>query len=180
MEQKGNLLKYTLNYGLILGIILVLYSALLYATDLIFSKSLGYVSFLITIVIVYIGQKAFRDKGSGGSINYGRALVAGLLIVVFSSIISSIFTYFLYTIIDPQLVDKMLQLQEQKMISSGKYTEEQIELGLQMARKFTTPGRMVIMGILGSALMGFIISLITSIFIKKEAIQFDNNQNEQN
>ena len=180
MENKPSIFKYSLIYGVILGLALVIYSSLLYVTNLMFVQVLGYLSFVIIIVIMYLGEKAYRDKGLGGSINYGQAFLTGLLIVVFASVISSLFTYLLYTVIDLDLVEKSLKFQEDKMIASGKYTDQQIEFGMNMARKFTTPNRMLIMGILGSAFFGAIFSLLISIFIKKEPLPIEPQAQPEN
>lgn len=180
MENKPSIFKYAMNYGAILGLSLIVYSAILYALNLMFIQVLGYLSFVIIIVVMFLGEKAYRDKGLDGSINYGQAFLTGLLIVVFASIISSFFSYLLYTVIDPGLVEKSLKFQEDKMIASGKYTNEQIELGMNMARKFTTPNRMLIMGILGSSFFGAIFSLLISIFIKKEPLPIEPQSQTEN
>ena len=46
--------------------------------------------------------------------------------------------------------------------------QEELELGLEMTAKFVQPHWMLILGILGGTFMGFIYSLIISIFTKKD------------
>jgi hypothetical protein len=112
------------------------------------------------------GQISYK-KELGGILPYGQTLLAGLLTMVFASIISSIYNYLLYTVIDPSLQEQLRIFTEEQMISQGNVPEEQMEMALNMAAKFQTPIMMVVMGIFGGAFIGLIVSLITAIFIKK-------------
>ena len=47
-------------------------------------------------------------------------------------------------------------------------SEEELDLALQMVNKFMQPHWMMIMGMLSGTFMGFLYSLIISIFVKKE------------
>ena len=53
------------------------------------------------------------------------------------------------------------------MLQKGM-TEDQIEAAMTMTSKMFTPGWMSIMGLFGSVFIGTIISLLSSIFIKKQ------------
>ena len=75
--------------------------------------------------------------------------------------------------IDPAAVEQILQQAEQNMIDQGT-PDDQIEMGMKYVRMFTTPTMMAVMGLLMYTFMGFIFSLITSAFLKKEATPFDN------
>jgi hypothetical protein len=99
---------------------------------------------------------------------YGEALGVGVLTLVFASLISSVYTYILYTVIDPSLQEQMRLVMEEQLVNQGKLPEEQIEMAIQMASKFQSPMMMFFMGIFGGALTGLIISLITSIFTQKK------------
>ena len=57
---------------------------------------------------------------------------------------------------------------EQKLIEQGKVPEEQLDAAIEMMSKFQKPIILSVSSIFGGALTGLIISLITSIFTKKE------------
>ena len=52
--------------------------------------------------------------------------------------------------------------------SNPEISDEELELGLEMTAKFVQPRWMLILGVLGGTFMGFIYSLIISIFTKKD------------
>jgi hypothetical protein len=56
---------------------------------------------------------------------------------------------------------------EEQIIKQGRVPEEQLEMAVNMASKFQTPVMMLVMSVVGGALIGLVISLITSIFVKK-------------
>jgi hypothetical protein len=62
-----------------------------------------------------------------------------------------------------------IQLEEQGL------DEKEFEMALQIQQKIMTPGMMALLTILGNMLIGTIISLITSAFLKKEDNSFESN-----
>ena len=167
MEEKTvSIWKSTMLSGVYLAIALILLSVIFYVTGNMFSKVAQYLSYPVIIAGIIWGQISYK-KELGGFSSYGQALTAGLLTMVFASIISSIYTYILYAIIDPSLQEQMRIFTEEQMIAQGKVSEEQMEMALNMTAKFQTPAMMAVIGIFGGALLGLIISLITAIFIKK-------------
>jgi hypothetical protein len=53
-------------------------------------------------------------------------------------------------------------------------TEEQIAMGEKYARMFMTAPMMMIFSVIGQTFWGTLISLITSIFLRKDPPPFDN------
>ena len=168
MEEKSNSIwKAGFMYGAILGLILIIYTVILYVFNQDFNKVLRYVGFLIMAIMVFYGAKSYRDNYLDGSINYGRALGISMIIVLVGAIISSIYFLIHIKAVDPDYMVKLLAETEEQLLNKG-LSDEQIELSLEMQKKWTKPGLMLAFGIIGSAFWGFIISLITSIFVKKQ------------
>lgn len=166
MEQKPvSLMKSSMISGLYLGIVLILFSVVLYVAGLTFETWVQYISYPILIVGAVYAQVNYR-KSLGGEMTYGQALGVGLMSIIFASILSSIYTYLLYAVIDPGLLDQVKIMSEQKILEQG-IPEEQLDTAMNMAMKFQTPPVMAVMGIVGGAFIGLIISLITAIFTKK-------------
>ena len=61
---------------------------------------------------------------------------------------------------------------ESKMLEKG-LSDEQMEPALAMTRKFMSPGIMSLFSILGNAIFGAILALISAAFLKKEDKSFD-------
>lgn len=167
MEENVSVWKANLINGLILGLIGIVYTLLMYFFDLTFNKVQGYVFFLILIVSLYFLIKSYRDNYLHGYITYGQAFGAGMVIVLYYAIISSIFTYLLYKVIDTGLVEKSLSYAEEAMSKRG-LSQEIIDQGMKMQRKIMKPEIMAIIGFFGSAIYGAVMSLIASIFVRKE------------
>jgi len=165
-NTKAPMLKPALNYGAILGIALVIYQTILYFAHLATNNFMGMLSYLIVIAGIYLAARKFRDDFCSGSITYGRALGFSTLTIIFASFILAVFTYIQYTIIDPGLIERILEIAEENMINQGM-PEEQIDIAMTWAEKFTTPGVLTFNVFFGMVLIGVLISLITSIFVKK-------------
>ncbi|MGE0088964.1 MAG: DUF4199 domain-containing protein [Bacteroidales bacterium] len=167
MNEKSTFWKSSVTSGVILGIVLVIYSVLLYILDLNMNKSIGYISNLFIIVGLWWFTKSYRDNNLGGNITYGQALGYAMVIVVVAAIISSIYSYIFIKFIDPSVIDKGMAMAEEEMIKQGM-SDDQIEMAQSMSKKIMSPGLMNIMGFIGTVVIGFIIALITSAVVKKE------------
>lgn len=173
MEKKVSVWQATLNSGLILGLALVIYTLLLYFLDQTFNEKLGYVSILIIIIGLILGIKSFRDDARGGVMSYGQGIGAGTVIGLYAGIIGAIFTYLLYTVIDPDLLGKLLTFTEEKILESGRVPEEMIDQIMESQKKFfITPLGLSIITIINSVFFGVVVSLIACIFLKKEGSPF--------
>ncbi|MBN1108927.1 MAG: DUF4199 domain-containing protein [Bacteroidales bacterium] len=167
MEKSVNVWKANLVNGLILGLIGVVFTLTLYFFDLIFNKNLSYLFMLVQIVILYFLVKSYRDNYLHGMINYGQALGAGVIIFLYTALIGSLFSFLLYSVIDPGLMEKGLAFTEEQYAGRG-LTQEQIDAGLDIARKMMKPAITIPVGLVVSVFFGFIMSLIVAAFVRKE------------
>jgi len=167
MEQKVNVWKANLTNGLILGFTGVVYSLVIYFLDLTFNQIQSFIFLAVQIGLLYFLLKTYRDNFMHGQITYGQSVGAGVIIFLYSAIIGAIFMYFLYTVIDSGLTEKQLAFLEEKMLQKGA-PQEAVDAGMAIQRKILKPEIMAPFSILGSLFSGTIISLIVSIFIKKE------------
>ena len=168
MENKSAFWGNSINYGLITGLATIIYSIILYIMNLTFNRSLGLLSILILLIGIIYGTKVFRDKNQGGFITYGQALVSGVIIALIVAILGGIFTYILNVFIDPDLTEKGLQFMEEQLVKKERFSDDQIEMIIERARERTNPIKSAFWSMLGTTVIGFILSLITSAFLKKE------------
>jgi len=167
MEEKVNAWKANLSNGLILGLAGIVYNLIIYFMDLTFNRPLGYLFLLISGFITYYLLKLFRDNYRHGIITYGESVGAGVIIFLYYSIISAIFVYILYTVIDTGLTDKMLAFVEETMTKKGM-PEASLDTVMSMQKKILKPEIMAPISIFSNMFYGTIISLIVSIFVRKE------------
>ena len=167
MENKPNVWKNALNWGVIVGVVLIIYSILMYFLDLSLEKWVSWVSYIILIGGIVYGTIQYRDNVLGGSITYAQALGFGVLISLFAAILSGIYSYVFFTFIDPDFIEKIIVHTQDEMLKQG-LSEDQVEQAMEMQKGFMKPGVLVAISIPMLTFMGFVFSLITSIFLKKE------------
>lgn len=167
MEEKSSpIWKTSLTAGVYLAIALILVSVIFYVTGNPFSKVGQYISYPIMIGGIILAQLNYK-KALGGTLTYGQAIGAGVLAMVFASLISGVYNYLLFAVIDPSLQEQLRIFTEEQIVKQGKVPEEQLETVVNMTAKLQTPIMMFVIGLVGGAFIGLIVSLITAIFIKK-------------
>jgi hypothetical protein len=167
MEQKVNVWKANLTNGLILALVGIAYSLVMYFLDLTLNKPQSYVFMIIQVGMLYYLMKSYRDNFMHGQITYGQSVGAGVIICLYYAIAMAIFSYILYAIIDPGLVAKQLAFAEEAMVKKGA-PQAAIDAGMAFSAKLMKPAIMAPLSILGNMLWGVILSLLVSIFIRKE------------
>ena len=185
MEQKVNVWKASLMYGIILGMVGVLYVLLKFYSDL----TIGNIYSVFQIVLFVYLLKLYRDNHASGNITYKQLFWVGVIIFFYYAIINAIFTYLLFEVIDTGLIDREVAIYEKSLIEQGK-PQETIDSWLVFHREYLKPNiRNTTMGILGTMIYGTIVSLgasifmfVASIFIKKKSnspidAPTDNNNN---
>ena len=178
MEKKQSLLQFTMTYGAILGVIAIIMSVLMYVTGYmpynikrIILTAL--ISLAIMIVFVSAGMKGYRDKVLGGSISYGQALTVGLLIVIFSTVISSFYSLIFNLYIDPDYTQKVIEATKNwtyDWMNSMGTPDAQIDDAMERIDRqqaSATPIKAFFQSLYMSVIFGTILSLIIAAFIKK-------------
>ena len=174
MENSNNtLLKSTMTSGAILGIALVVYNVILYVFNSNMNSGLVSISYIFIIVGIIYGTKNYRDEFNNGSISYSRALGTGTLIAAFAGVISGLYQYIYVSYIDLEYFDKLVDILVQTYQDAG-IDDDKIEQMIEMSSYSRNPVFFTLSSIFGSAIIGFIISLITSFFLKKEDDSFDD------
>jgi len=167
MEEKVSVWKANFQNGLILGLIGIVYTLLVYFLDLTFNRAQGPVFLIIQAVVLFILIKGYRNSYLHGYITYGQSLGAGVIIFLYYSIISAVFAYILYKFIDPGLTAKQLAFVEEALVKRGT-PQTAIDAAMSIQRKILVPEFVAPFSILGNMIYGTIMSLIVSIFTRKE------------
>lgn len=167
MDQNVSPWKANLSNGVIFALIGIVYSLVIYFLDLSFNKYQGWIFMVIQIIILYFLVKSYRDNYKFGMITYGQSLGAGMIIFLYYAIIIALFTYILYTVIDPDLIDKQLAFREEEMLKRG-LPEASVEAAMKIQAKMMKPAIMAPLSIFGVMFQGLIMSLIVAVFVRKE------------
>ena len=159
------IIKFSLIYALaLIGLMLVFFILDMPIKD-------NWVMNILNIVIVagaiFYGLKSTRDETLNGFMSYGEGLGAGCFIVLFATIILTAYNYLHMTVIDPDMMNRVIEEAQRKMIEKGD-SEENIDMAMQYIKKFSTPGIASIFAFIFQFLFGFVITLIVAIFTKKD------------
>jgi cation transport ATPase len=170
MEEtsKSPFWKPALIYGAIVGFIGILLSVIFYIADLYTKNWANWVQFLIAIIVLIYCLSAYRKEHLGGYASYGQIFLMALVIGVISSILSSLYSYILFTVIDPELVDKMRMIAEERIINNPRIPESYYDAAMERLDKQFTVNRMVTMGLIFGPVLYAIVGLIAAAFLKKE------------
>ncbi|MEN1785831.1 MAG: DUF4199 domain-containing protein [Bacteroidota bacterium] len=160
--------KFALKYGLLLGAISIVFGLLLYTQELHYQQDwkIGIINMVVLITIIVLGMIQFK-KSNDGFMSFVQALKIGVGISLIGGILVIIYGQVLQQFIDPDMLAKATQYSKQLMIKQGKDAKE-IKLALEMGKKFQAPWIQIAIGLIGSLFLGFIVSLIAGLIIKKE------------
>lgn len=169
MENQASTKQVMINYGLLLGLITVLMNVILFAMGKIYEPhwSVGVIGFIITVVILVLGIKKVKDL-NGGFLKLGEAIKIGLGIALISGIIAVIYNLIFTNFIEPEYFVRMAEMQQQKMLEAyPNMSDEQLDAAMEMTKKMSGPFLAAALALIGSLFIGFIISLIAGLIMKK-------------
>lgn len=162
--------KFALNYGVILGLIMVVITVITYVTGLALSgaqwpSAIYYLIFPIVIIYAISQYK----KRNGNHLSLGDALKVGVLIGVISAIVFAIYSLIFNYVIDPDFMGQVKDIARDTMLEQNPdMTEEMVEQAMKFAEMFMNPGVASAIWIAMSAFFALIYSLIGGLIMKKE------------
>ncbi|MCV6629016.1 MAG: DUF4199 domain-containing protein [Flavobacteriaceae bacterium] len=164
MEIKTR--KYSLMYGGILGLIGIIFFFMLYSLEMHYERDwkIMAVSVLLLGGAIFLGIFNFR-KDNGGFLTLGQALKTGIGIALISGIIAILWQQIFMTFIEPEFMDKMMEIQRQALVEDGRLTSKQIDQQMEMGKKFAWVG--YAFAILINLFIGFVCSMIIGLILQK-------------
>jgi hypothetical protein len=167
MENQANSKSFIINNGIILGVLGILISVINYAfgthLDPHWSSSVASGVFLIGLIVLGINQ--FKSA-NGGFLSWGQGVKIGVGIAILAALISVIYSYIFVTFVEPDFMEQIMEVQNQKFLDQGM-SQEQIEAANAISEKFKSPLVTSALGIIASAIGGFIVSAIAAAIMKK-------------
>jgi len=170
MEEKvkAPFLKPALIYGSILGVAGVLLGLILYFMNLTNETWVLWPSLAVSLAVFIYCLLAYRNEYLGGFASYGQILKMAIVIGIIATVIAAIYTYLLYGVLDPELLDKSRIAAEERIMNNPRIPESYYDQAMERVDKMMTIKRMVRMALIGGFVMNAILGLIISAFVKKE------------
>lgn len=158
--------KFSLNYGLILGGLGVVFGVMLYISDAHTSQSPvnSVVSIAMMAGVILWGISSFK-KANGGYLTIGQALKLGAGIALIAGVITILYTIFLANVLDPDFASKVMDARLAEAASQGNFTPEQLQQQKEMGLQFWWVGYPVILIV--NIILGLIIGLVGGLIFKK-------------
>lgn len=168
-QQKLSPGKFAMNYGIILGLIMIFISVITYVTGLALEGAqwpnwIYYAAFPI-IVLYAINQ--FK-KQNLNILSLSQALKVGILIGVISAIVIMIYSMIFNYLIDSEFMSQMMEVARDKMLENPNMTEEMVDQSMKFIEMFSNPAISGAFMIAMSAVFGLIYSLIGGLIMKRE------------
>jgi len=161
--------KFSVNYGLILGTILIIITAILYFTGMQLEGKQWpmYIYYILfpTIIIYAINQ---YKKNTNMQLSIIDALKIGVIIAIISALVFAVYNIIFNYFIDPDFINKMMEVTREKLLENPKMTEEMVDKSLEIGKKFANPFLGSTIWIALSAIFGLIYSLIGGLAMKNE------------
>jgi Protein of unknown function (DUF4199) len=171
MENQTTTTRTALKWGVIIGIVNIIYSTGIMVSGQIGNQALSYVVYIILGVGIYLAMSDFK-KENQGFMSYGQGLGLGTLKCGIVGLISGAFSFVYMKFIDTTITDQMMKKATEEMEKKG-LPDEQIDQAMEYSKMFMSPGVLFVFSIIGTIIIGFILSLIISAILKKDKAVFE-------
>ena len=131
------------------------------------SPAVGIVSVVIMIGVLMFAFIQFK-KANEGFLSLGEALKLGLGISLVAAILGFIYSFVLTEVMDPGMMQKVLDMQMETIRANNpEMSQEAMDATRSMSEKFSTPLIRSAIQLIIALFIGFIISLIGGLILKK-------------
>jgi hypothetical protein len=126
----------------------------------------GFLAFLLAILGLVLGIRAYRNKEKNGYIGFWEAVGAGAVITLVAGLIQAGFTYLYYVQINPGIVDFLVEM-KRKTLSQRLVADSQIAAQLRQLRQYYQPLPLAFRSFGGFTAGGLIFTLLIASVLKK-------------
>lgn len=167
--------KTILKYGLISGAIasaLMLASAAYYnrTSDFRYGEVVGYTGILLSMLFVFLGTRAYRDRQEDGKLTFMKALEVSLLITLISCLCYVVTWMFVYEFIMPDFMEKFADHMVEQMKTSGAGEEQIRQTTAKMEEykaMYRSPVKRFALTFIEPLPVGLLVSLVSSLVLRK-------------
>lgn len=160
-----------LRYGLLTGLVSIIISFGLFVTHQ-ETNPLRYATFMVLIAGIVLAMNSFKQNNQG-FMSFGQGVGIGAMLSAVVGVLSGIFSYVYMSFIDPDVVSRMTEKIRSDMEARGGMTDEQIDQAMAMSVKFMNGPFTLIAAVLGTLLVGVILAMVISAFIKNAPPEFE-------
>ena len=166
-HEKPTAGKFSLNYGVLLGLLMVCISVVTYVTGMALEGAqwpniIYYIAFPI-VVIYAISQ---YKKANANTLSLGDAIKVGLVVAIISALVFVVYGLLFNYVIDPEFTQQAIEVAKEKMLENPNMSPEQVEQSMVWVEKFSNPAIGMTFWVAMSAFFGLIYSLVGGLVMK--------------
>ncbi len=135
------------------------------------SEIIGYATILLSMVFVFFGIKKHRDENNKGAITFWEALLTGTLIAAIPALAFGLYNLFYIEVLDPEFLDKYYNYRLEEAQATMSQNDFEMEKSKMESEKemFQSPATQFFVMFLTVFIIGFLVSLISSIILKRDS-----------
>ena len=178
MENSVSPAKSGILYGVLFGIVMILEFVIMYLIGMksLLNSSFGWIInvanyMVLPIAFIYLGCLNYKKNCNNGFISIGEALKTGVSITFIAALIYALFSV-VFNLLFPEFIDEMMAMTKETMLKQNpQITNEQLEMGLAMTKKFMSPYMVIPVTLAMYSFFGLLYSLIIGAILKNEKPQ---------
>lgn len=167
-EQQVSTGKFAMNYGIILGVVMVALGVISYVTGQALEGAQWpqYVYYIVFPVVIMYAISKYKTHNAN-VLTIGNAIKLGVVIGIISAIIYIVYGFIFNYVIDPEFMPQLMEATKDNMIEQNpEMTDEMIDQSVKFMEMMFNPLIGSAIWIAMSALFGLIWSLIGGLVMK--------------
>jgi hypothetical protein len=158
-------MKTVVRYGIILGVLVELWTVVMIATGWYKDPALLMLFFLVIPLQITILVVALRETAAAGAV-YGKQVLNGIGISVIAGVIVFFGSAFLTTVVFPNYFAELKEMGAEMLAKAGRPAEE-IESQMRVNAAMYDPWMNALQGLIGTVVTGAIVTAIAGAFVRK-------------
>jgi Protein of unknown function (DUF4199) len=161
--------------GIVLSLILVVINLIGGFAHLQFESWFGWISTIVQAAGIIIFCIQFGKQQTEG-VTFGKVFGYGFKVALVVSVVIAVYSLISVLLIFPEFTDLAIQHARAGMEAKGNLTEDQIDQGMAVTKKFFQPVPLAVIAFLATLFFGTIAALLGGAFTKKSEVDvFQNN-----
>ncbi|MGA0559049.1 DUF4199 domain-containing protein [Larkinella sp. VNQ87] len=166
MEEKPSTARLALKWGVISGVISMIFTTVVNLTGQFTHSAVPWISLVIAVVIIVLAMREYRTL-NGGFMSYGEGVSLGALLSIISALVSITYSLIYTTFIDPTIRQQIMDKAREDLENRGM-ADDQIEQAMSFTEKLQSPGMQFVFGIIFAGIFGLLISLVVAAFLRRK------------
>ncbi len=154
-----------IRYGVILGVLVEIWTAIMIATGWYRDPALLILFFLVIPIQITILIMALRETAAAGAV-YGKQVLNGIAISLIAGVIVLGGSVFLTTVVFPNYFSDLKAL-GMEMLAKAGHSAEEIDAQIRVNKGLYDPWMNGVRGFVGTTVLGAIVTAFTGFFIRK-------------